>query len=46
MNSIVDKKWFSIRTDLNFENKDFIRYCYPYLIGTYDDNKKRIFSTN
>ena len=46
MNSIVNKKWFSITADINFESKDFIRYFYPYFIGTYDDDQKRIYYFN
>ena len=46
MNSIVNKKWFSVTADIKFESKDFIRYCYPYLIGTYDNNQNRIYYFN
>jgi ribosomal protein L11 methyltransferase len=46
VNSIVTQKWFSVTADINFENKDFIRYCYQYLIGTYDHNQNRIYYFN
>lgn len=45
-NSIIDKKWFSISTNINLHNQEFITYCYPYLLGTYDENKKRNYYFN